>query len=57
MEGGDIKHKMLLLIKYEVVMKKNKDFGGFLSYHPNVNIKLPQELLGEEIHTKNFRSY
>lgn len=26
-------------------MKKHKDFGAFLDYHPYVNIKLPQDLL------------
>lgn len=35
----------LLIKKYEIVMKKHKDFGGFLNYQLNISIKFSQDSL------------
>lgn len=43
MGGGNT--MFLLIKKYERVMKKHKDFGGFLNYQLNISIKFSQDSL------------
>lgn len=45
MEGGDIKHKMLLLIKYEVVMKKKQGFWRLPKLSPKCEYQVASRTL------------